>query len=193
MIHRFIGLDLYFSFVKGSLKNNSRYSIHTFINHITTEINTQPCDKRMCSHRNLTASQCTLMINAVVMTIWFNFSQLLTLQLLLPGSSNFWNTFCLEASCWTMSRHPVIFFLMFCWPCIMVQFLQITNLMHSSFSYIFIPILYMFRAPVCSSSGESIVLMWHLVYVTLCRWPSSVQVWMELQFHPNLHTWRSPT
>jgi len=26
-----------------------------------------------------------------------------------------------------------------------------------------------------------------------CRWPSSVQVWMEPQFHPNLHTWRSPT
>jgi len=41
------------------------------------------------------------------------------------------------------------------------------------FSYIFIPILYMFRAPLCSSSGESIVLI-HLVYVTLCRWPSSV-------------------
>jgi len=38
----------------------------------------------------------------------------------------------------------------------------------------------MFRAPLCSSSGESIVLIRHLVYVTLCRWPSSVQVWMEL-------------
>jgi len=37
----------------------------------------------------------------------------------------------------------------------------------------------MFRAHLCSSSGESIVI-WHLVYVTLCRWPSSVQVWMEL-------------
>ena len=34
------------------------------------------------------------------------------------------------------------------------------------FSYIFIPILYMFRAPLCSSSGESIVII-HLVYVTL--------------------------
>jgi hypothetical protein len=40
----------------------------------------------------------------------------------------------------------------------------------------------MFRAPLCSSSGESIVLIRYLVYlyVTLCRWPSSVQVWMEL-------------
>ena len=47
------------------------------------------------------------------------------------------------------------------------------------FSYIFIPILYMFRAPLCSSSGESIVLIQHLVYVALCRWLSSVQVWME--------------
>ena len=53
------------------------------------------------------------------------------------------------------------------------------------FSYIFIPILYIFRAPLCSSSGESIVLMWNLVYVTLCRWPSSVQC--------ALHTRRSPT
>jgi len=61
------------------------------------------------------------------------------------------------------------------------------------FSYIFIPILYMFRAPLCSSSRESTVLIRHLVYVTLCRWLSSVQVWMELQFLPNLHTRRSPT
>jgi len=55
-------------------------------------------------------------------------------------------------------------------------------------SYVFIPILYMFRVPLCSSSGESVVLIRYLVYVTLCRWPSSVQVWMELQFHSNLHT-----
>jgi hypothetical protein len=51
----------------------------------------------------------------------------------------------------------------------------------------------MFRAPLCSSSGESIVLMRLLVYVTLCMWPSGVQVWMELQLHPNLHTGRSLT
>jgi len=50
------------------------------------------------------------------------------------------------------------------------------------FSYICIPLLYMFRAPLYSSSGELIVLIRHLVYVTLCRWPSSVQVW----FYPNL-------
>jgi len=42
----------------------------------------------------------------------------------------------------------------------------------------FISILYMFRALVCSSSGELIVSIRHLVYVTLCRWPSSVQVWV---------------
>jgi len=30
----------------------------------------------------------------------------------------------------------------------------------------FIPILYMFRAPLCSSSRESILLLRHLVYVT---------------------------
>ena len=49
--------------------------------------------------------------------------------------------------------------------------------------YIFIPNLYMFRAPLCSSSGESVVLIRRLVYVTLyvgdrlmcrCGW-SSIQ------------------
>jgi len=47
------------------------------------------------------------------------------------------------------------------------------------FSCTFFPILYMFRVPLCSSWGESIALIRHLVYVTLCRWPSSVQVWVE--------------
>jgi hypothetical protein len=48
----------------------------------------------------------------------------------------------------------------------------------------------MFRATPCSSSGESIVSIQHLVYVTLCRWVPSVQVGM---FLPDLHTRRSPT
>jgi hypothetical protein len=39
---------------------------------------------------------------------------------------------------------------------------------------IFISILYMFRATLCSLSGESIVSIQHLVYVTLCRWPSGM-------------------
>jgi len=42
----------------------------------------------------------------------------------------------------------------------------------------------------CLSSGESIVSMQHLVYVTLCRWPSGIQVGEDL---PDLHTGRSPT
>jgi len=36
----------------------------------------------------------------------------------------------------------------------------------------FISILYMFQAAVCPSSGELIVSIRHLVYVTLYRWPS---------------------
>jgi len=47
------------------------------------------------------------------------------------------------------------------------------------FSYMFIPNLYMFRALVCSSLGELIVSVRHLVYVTVCTWPSGVQVWVE--------------
>jgi hypothetical protein len=47
-------------------------------------------------------------------------------------------------------------------------------------SYKFISILYMFRANLCSSSGESIVSIQHLVYVTLCMWPSGMQVGKKL-------------
>jgi hypothetical protein len=57
-------------------------------------------------------------------------------------------------------------------------------------SYVFISILFMFRATSCSSSGESIVLIQHLVYVTPCRWPSGMQVGTFLS---DLHTKRSPT
>jgi len=39
----------------------------------------------------------------------------------------------------------------------------------------FISILYMFRATMCPSSGELIVSIRHLVYVTLYRWRSSIQ------------------
>jgi hypothetical protein len=46
------------------------------------------------------------------------------------------------------------------------------------FSYTFIPILYMFRAPLCSSSGESIVLIRRLAYVTVFRWPFYAFFWV---------------
>ena len=47
------------------------------------------------------------------------------------------------------------------------------------FLYIFISIVYRFRAAMCPSSGEVIVSMRHLVYATLCRWPSGMQVGMN--------------
>ena len=62
------------------------------------------------------------------------------------------------------------------------------------FSYIFIYILYMFRAVLCPSSRELIVSMRHLVYVTMCRWPSGMQVGMKLmKLNSDLHTRRSST
>jgi hypothetical protein len=39
----------------------------------------------------------------------------------------------------------------------------------------FISILYMFRATMCLSSGEITASIRHLVFVTLCRWPSDMQ------------------
>jgi len=44
------------------------------------------------------------------------------------------------------------------------------------FSYMFISIPHVFWAAMCPSSGELIVSVRHLVYITLCRWPSGMQV-----------------
>jgi len=56
--------------------------------------------------------------------------------------------------------------------------------------YVFISIFYLFQATSCSSSGESIVSIQYLVYVTLCQWPFHVQV---RKFLSNLHTKWLPT
>jgi len=57
------------------------------------------------------------------------------------------------------------------------------------FLYLFIPVLYMFRATKCSSSGDSIVSIRPRVYVTVCRWPCGMQVWMEIfPSKPTYHT-----
>ena len=63
---------------------------------------------------------------------------------------------------------------------------------YNSFLYMFISIFYMFRSNMCSSSGDSILSV-RLAYVTPYRWPPGMQIWMELQFHPYLHTGRPPT
>jgi hypothetical protein len=47
------------------------------------------------------------------------------------------------------------------------------------FSYMFISILYVLRATSCSSSGESIVSIQFLVYVILCKRPSSWYNWFS--------------
>ena len=41
---------------------------------------------------------------------------------------------------------------------------------------VFVSLHYIFQATQCSSSGEWIVSIHHLVYITLCRWPSGMQV-----------------
>ena len=47
------------------------------------------------------------------------------------------------------------------------------------FPNVFISLLCMFPATQCSSSGESIVSIHHLVYVTLCRWLPGMPVGRE--------------
>jgi len=51
---------------------------------------------------------------------------------------------------------------------------------------VFISLFHMFRETQCSPSGESVVSIHHLVYITLCRWPPVMQV-------SDLHTRRPPT
>jgi hypothetical protein len=46
----------------------------------------------------------------------------------------------------------------------------------------------MFRATPCSSSGESIVSVQHLVCVTLCRWPSFPTCILDGHLHRVTHT-----
>jgi len=61
----------------------------------------------------------------------------------------------------------------------------VNNQLDALFSmYLFISLLYMFRATQCSSSGESIVSIHHLVCITLCRWLPGL---------PVRHTRQSPT
>jgi hypothetical protein len=81
---------------------------------------------------------------------------------------------------------------MFCWPCCHLGIILVNDQLDAQFFFcVFISILYMFRATSCSSSGDSIVLIQPLVFVTLCRWAPSMQAGKE--FLPDLHTRRSPT
>jgi len=68
----------------------------------------------------------------------------------------------------------------------------VNNLLDAKFFFLnsFTSVPYMFRAALCSSSGQSIVSIRHLVYFTLCGWLCGMQVWME---HLNMHTTQSPT
>ena len=61
--------------------------------------------------------------------------------------------------------------------------------MHNYFSCMFISVLYTFRAGMCLSSGELIVSIRHLVYVTHV----DERLVRRFEFHSNLHTRRSST
>jgi len=79
-----------------------------------------------------------------------------------------WNQ---ESKLFSRGCHFLFYFIfMFCWPCVLSQAMT-----HSSFSYnCLFQFSYMFRATMCLSSGESIVSIRPLVYVTVCRWPCGV-------------------
>jgi len=49
------------------------------------------------------------------------------------------------------------------------------------FLYVFISVPNMLRASKCSSSGDSIVSIRYLLYVTVCRGPSGMQVWTDVR------------
>jgi hypothetical protein len=57
-----------------------------------------------------------------------------------------------------------------------------------NFFCMFISILHRFRASMCPSSGKITVFVRHLVFVTLCGWPSGVHDGMKLSFNPAYQT-----
>ena len=67
--------------------------------------------------------------------------------------------------------------------------IRVNNQLDALFN-VLISLLYTFRATHCSSSGESIVSIRHLVYIILCRWTSGMQVREEISA---LHTRRPHT
>ena len=71
-------------------------------------------------------------------------------------------------------------------PKIWLLFLLITNLTYF-LMYLFISLVYMFQTTQCSSSGESILSIHHLVYITLCRRLPGMLV------RKDRHTGQSPT
>jgi hypothetical protein len=79
---------------------------------------------------------------------------------------------------------------MFCWPCIIGIILVNDQLDAQFFFYMFISIIYMFRSTSCSSLAESVISIQHSMCVTLCRWPSRLQVG---KFLPDLQSRQSPT
>jgi len=75
---------------------------------------------------------------------------------------------------------------MFCWLCISVQSCKYNQLGAQFILCIFIN-LYMFRATMGPSSGETSVFLRHLILVILCGWLSGMQE------HMLLHTRQSST
>jgi len=76
---------------------------------------------------------------------------------------------------WLMEAHTFYVLLILHLSSILVN-----NQLDTQFFFFCIYIFFQFSTPLSSSSGESNVLIGYLVYVTSCRWPSGVQVWMEL-------------
>ena len=57
-----------------------------------------------------------------------------------------------------------LFRFIFCWPCISLQFFA-NDQLDALFLSLFITLLHTFRASQCSSSGDRIVLIHHLVWL----------------------------
>jgi hypothetical protein len=73
-----------------------------------------------------------------------------------------------------------------------VHLVNKTNVKHN-LSCMFISMLYMFRATMCPSSGETTVSVRHLVFVTLYGWPSGMKGdpagWDPARYYPAGSPW----
>jgi len=65
-----------------------------------------------------------------------------------------------------------------------------------SLYYLFCVVLCIVCVEMCTvllpPGGYPIAVKYVSYHITVCRLPFGVPIWMRLQFHPNLHTKRSP-
>ena len=154
------------------LLNYSSIWIHSTINQLCKNCLLLRFYRCLVSHKTSHSEQFLLVLQHI------NFSSHINYTLLKSKFLNicvFIRILCPEHAC---HQHTAFFHNFYVLLTVYLGIILVNNQLDAQFlvSCMFISVLYMFRATTCPSSWELIVRIRHLVYVTLCRWPSGVQV-----------------